>query len=240
MQPNEGGSVAAEATSHRTQAQKTPATPQSLHPARATNAVSSQLQRQHFLRILTLAVVLLLAIVAAGCSRSESLSGKTSREDALRQIATDYAASSDLAAAQVSLDKLKVANPAQLLVTLAESDLAAGVGAEEIKPLADLAGALGTHSPRLVAFSAPTAEPTQPPTATNTPVPPTATVAATNTAVPPTATRQPASPTAEPATATVEPAVTPQAIANGAANVRSGPGKNYPIIGKMSAGSRLT
>jgi uncharacterized protein YraI len=193
--------------------------------------------------ILLLFAVLTVAILSAGCAgpTGPNTSSSATREASLRGIAAEFARSGDLAQAQAELDKLKLANPGQLLVTLAEDDLSAGRAAEA-RPLTDLAHALGVESPKLVAYFAPTEEPTE----TASPAPPLQTpVAATTTAEPPTAV--PPTDTPAPATATLEPPtvtpttapVSPRVIANTNANVRGGPGRTYPVIGNLRTGQEV-
>ncbi len=182
-----------------------------------------------------LCILIAIVLLGAGCARpaADNSLSPANRDAALRQIAADYMRFGDLAQAQAALDKLGVANPAQLLLTLAESDLAAGRPREEIEPLARLADALGQRSPQLIAFLEPTSAPTPtspPPTAT--PVPPTATPRPTETAQPPTATPTPEPPTATP---TPEPQQ-PRVVAEGDVNLRSGPGRAYPVVGRLRAG----
>lgn len=158
------------------------------------------------------------------------------RDVALRQIAADYAATGDLARAQAELDKLALASPAQLLVTLAEADMNAGEPAEAIMPLARLAEALGARSPKLVAYLAPSPTPL-PPTATAMPPSPTATPTEVPTKVPteaaPTETPVPPSPSPSPT------AQTPRVVADSNVNLRSGPGRAYPVIGQLRAGQEV-
>lgn len=183
-------------------------------------------------------ILLTLVLAATGCTKSRNTGTITSpdaRDAALRQIATDFARSGDLPQAQAALDKLKLANPAQLIVSLAEADAGAGRAAGEVAPLARLAEALGARSPKLVAYLEPTAAPSPtlaPPTASPSSVPPSPTPAPslTPTAVPPTATPLP--PTASP---TLEPQK-PRVVAEGDVNLRTGPGRAYPIMGKLFAG----
>ncbi len=192
---------------------------------------------------LILCILLALAILSAGCSqaaRPDSTS-PAAREASLREIAAEFARSGDLAQAQARLAELNLPNPGQLLVMLAETDLSAGRPADDVEPLAELAQALGSNSPRLMAYFAPTALPTS----TATAVPPTATPAPATatpeppTAAPPTATPAPAA-TAEPTVAPpTETPVSPRVIANTNANVRSGPGRNYPVIGSLRTGQEV-
>lgn len=187
--------------------------------------------------ILVLCILITVAVAGAGCARSSqgAESSSSEREATLRQIASDYARSDDLAQAQAALDKMELANPAQLVLSLAEADISAGRTQAEIEPLARLADALGARSPKLIAYLAPTLAPTPTPTLvppTATPEPPTATQA-------PSATPQPLTPTPEPATATPEPQQA-RVVADNAVNLRSGPGRTYPVIGQIRAGQELT
>jgi hypothetical protein len=178
--------------------------------------------------------LLVAAVVCAGCARPQANTQTSSaeREATLRRIATEYSADRDLERAQASLDKLGLANPTQLLVTLAEQDVAQGRSRAEVEPLARLAEGLGARSPVLVAFLEPK------PTATlfppsPTPQPPSPTIAPSDTPVPPTAT---VPPTESAPTATVTPTPRPRVMAEGTANLRSGPGKSYPVVGRLTAG----
>jgi uncharacterized protein YraI len=187
--------------------------------------------------LVALCILLAFALTAVGCSKSKDSPISTSpeaRDSVLRQIAADYARSGDLSQAQVALDKLALANPAQLIVSLAETDAAAGRPTDEVVPLARLAEALGTRSPKLVAYLEPTAVPSPtaaPPTTTPTSPPsPTPAPTLTATALPPTATTLP--PTSSPTLAPQKPRV----VAEGDVNLRSGPGRAYPIMGKLLAG----
>lgn len=185
--------------------------------------------------LLALCILFAVAVAGTGCTRSadNTSSSASDREAKLRQIASDYARSEDLTLAQAALDQLGVANPGQLLLSLTETDISAGRSRDEIEPLAQLVDALGIHSPKLVAYLAPTATPTA------TPVPPTAT------ALPPTATLLPTA-TSRPLTPTPQPTVTPTAepqqarvVATSSVNLRSGPGRAYPVVGQMRANQEL-
>ncbi len=200
------------------------------------SGLRARIRRSALPGVLALCVLFAVAVAGAGCTRSSANANasKADREATLRQIASDYLRSEDLVQAQAALDKLGVANPGQLLLSLAEADIVAGRGRDEIEPLAQLVDALGIHSPKLVAYLAPTVTPTVtpvPPTATA--LPPTATLIPTATAEPPTATAEPptVTPTSEPQQARV--------IADSAINLRSGPGRTYPVIGQMRAGQEL-
>ncbi len=200
------------------------------------SGLRARIRRSALPGVLALCVLLAVTVAGAGCTRSSANANpsQADREATLRQIASDYLRSEDLAQAQAALDKLGVANPGQLLLSLAEADIVAGRGRADIEPLAQLVDALGIHSPKLIAYLAPTAMPTVtpvPPTATA--LPPTATLIPTATSEPPTATAEPptATPTPEPQQARV--------ISDSAINLRSGPGRAYPVIGQMRAGQEL-
>lgn len=182
-----------------------------------------------------LCILILLALFGGGCARPTSGSSLSpaDRDIALRQVAADYARSGDLAQAQAALNRLSIANPAQLLLTLAEADLAAGRPREQIEAMARLAEALGQRSPKLIAYLEPAVAPTP------TPIPPTATPLPPTEPPSPTPTFRPAAetPTPEPFTAT--PAAEPQqprVVADGDVNLRSGPGRGYPVVGRLRAG----
>ncbi len=207
--------------------------------------------RRLSLRAVTLCVLLLIAVAAAACASAPGGGSAESREAALRQIAAEYSASGDLARAQERLDKLNLANPGQLLVSLAEADVTAGRAREEVEASARLAEMLGARSQRLTAYLSPTVapEPTAiveptvlavtvepPPTETPAPLP---TDAPTETTVPPAET---AAPAATDAPATSSPTPEPQAarvVADGAVNLRGGPGRAYPVVGRLAAGQEV-
>lgn len=155
------------------------------------------------------------------------------RDAAIRQIAQNYSRDRDLAKAQAALGRLNLANPTQFVVTLAEQAVSDGRPAEEVIALARLAEALGGRSPKLQAYLAPTAAPTLP-AATATGVSASPTPVMTATPIPPTATSAPPTPTPT-ATATPQPAK-PRVVADNEANLRGGPGTNYPIVGKLAPG----
>ena len=120
-------------------------------------------------------ILLTLVLAATGCTKSrntDTITSPDARDAALRQIAADFARSGDLPQAQAALDKLALANPAQLIVSLAEADAGAGRATGDVAPLARLAEALGARSPKLVAYLEPTAAPSPtlaPPTASRRP-----------------------------------------------------------------------
>jgi hypothetical protein len=96
-----------------------------------------------------LCILLVFAMIATGCAKSRNTEPAVSlaaRDASLRQIAADYSRTGDLAQAQAALGKLGLANPTQLLVSQAESDVSAGLSASEIEPVARLAEALGARS----------------------------------------------------------------------------------------------
>jgi len=189
--------------------------------------------------LIAVSILLILAIIATGCAKSQSPVSKTispaERDAALRQIAVDYCRTGDLSQTQAALDKLELANPAQLIVSLAESDASAGRPAEEIAPLAQLAEALGTRSSKLIAYLEPTPAPSPtiaPPTIVPTPVPPRPTpVPSLTPTLPPTATSLP--PTATPTPQK------PRVVADGDVNLRAGPSKVFPVIGRLAAGQEV-
>jgi uncharacterized protein YraI len=187
--------------------------------------------------LVALCILLAFTMIAAGCGKSRSADTVVSpaeRDATLRQIAADYARSGDLAQAQAALDKLGLANPTQLLVSLAETDASAGFAPTEIVPMARLAEALGARSAKLIAYLEPT--PTAvPPTPVPSPVPPSPTAA-------PTATPTPEPPTVTPEPPTITPTPEPQqprAVADSDVNLRGGPGKAYPVVAKLLAGQEV-
>ncbi len=203
------------------------------HPG-ASRRITRCGRRQITPGLVALCILIAFSMIAAGCGKSRSAATAISpaaRDTALRQIAADYAQAGDLAQAQAALDKLGLANSTQLLVSLAETDASAGRPAAEIVPMARLAEALGVRSAKLIAYLEPTPT-TVPPTPIPSPIPPSPTTAptATPTTEPPTATPEP--PTITP-TSTPQ---TPRAIANSEVNLRGGPGKAYPVVGKLPAG----
>jgi hypothetical protein len=202
--------------------------------------------RRFFRFVLVLSVLFAVSIVLAACSSSTGSATveQAGREASFRQIAKDYATNGDLAAAETALDKMDLANPAQLIVSLAESDVSAGRPKQDIEPLARLAAALGARSPRLVAYLAPTAlaptpavqAPVAAPTITAVPQ---STAAPVTTPVPATATLVPtAAPTEVPPSATPPPQE-PRVLAEGSVNLRSGPDRAYPVIGRLNAGQEV-
>ena len=203
------------------------------HPGVSLRSIRSW-RRQIKPGLVVLLILAAFSMIAVGCGKSRngaSAIPPAGRDATLRQIAADYALAGDLAQAQTALDKLGLANPSQLLVSLAEADAGAGRPAAEIVPMARLAEALGVRSAKLIAYLEPT--PTAvPPTSPPSPIPPSPTAAPTT--EPPTATTEP--PTFTP-TVTLTPAPPqPRAIANSAVNLRGGPGKAYPVVGQLPAG----
>ncbi len=184
--------------------------------------------------IITLFILVAVGLGSTGCTKSTNTSAPTgaARDASLRQIAVEYARGGDLAQAEAALSELALANPAQLIVALAESDINDGRPAADVAALAQLAEALGVRSPKLVAYLQPTPEPTVA-TATAWPSPtpePSATPAA------PTATLLPTETPAPTETAVPQ---TPRVAADSAINLRSGPGRAYPVIGRMQAGQEI-
>lgn len=190
--------------------------------------------------LLAAALCLLLALASAACAGRSVTGGKLSpveRDAIIRQTALQYVKDHDIAKAQAALGRLNLANPTQFIVTMAELALSEGKPADEVTALARLAEGLGGRSPKLQAYLAPPATATPQPAPT--PAPPTARPAAAS------PTMAPAAPTAAPptaaptftatATATPEPQK-PRVVADAEANLRGGPGTNYPIVGKMTPG----
>ena len=179
-------------------------------------------------------ILLLVSLALASCAQTDRRTplSPAERDASLQRIAADYSRDADLAKAQASLDKLGLANPTQLLVTLAEQGVNEGRPPAEIAPLARLIAALGAHSPRLIAYLAPTATPVPP---SPTPVPPSPTAPPTATPLPPTAT-----PTAIPPTVAPTSTPRPRVVADKEANLRVGPGVNYPQIGQLRAGQEVS
>jgi hypothetical protein len=187
--------------------------------------------------LVALGILVAFVMIAVGCGNprnTDTAVAPTERDASLRQIAADYARGGDLALAQAALDKLGLANPTQLLVSLAEADASAGRATEEVAPMARLAAALGARSAKLIAYLEPT--PTAvPPTPIPSPVPPSPTAAPTLTPTPEPPTDTPEPPTVTP---TPEPQQ-PRAVADADVNLRGGPGKAYPVVGKLLSGQEV-
>jgi uncharacterized protein YraI len=190
-----------------------------------------------------------IAVTSVSCGRSTAKLALAERDATLRQIAADYARDGDLARAQNELAKLKLANPAQLLVITAEQSMRDNRPQQDTRQLANLAGALGAQSPLLEAYLAP--KPTPIPSASPTDIPLDLT-AALGTAAPATAAPATAVPTSaitptRAPTATVTPtgaaaptvAAKAHVVAENSANLRSGPGTAYPTVGQLKAGQAL-
>jgi uncharacterized protein YraI len=226
--------------------------PDSLHESHMKQH-RHQIRGPHSLRplsfhLFTFFVLLLLAASVAGCGSRDGASSSSGREATLRQIAAGYAQSGDLQKAQAALDKLNLANPGQLLLALAETDVSAGRTAEDVQPIASLAEALGARSQKVIAYLAPpaTAAPT---TAAGVPAVEPVVLAATiaaptqppasPTSVPPaaasTATPEPATATPAPPTNTPEPQ-NPRVLASNDVNLRGGPGKAYGVVARLRSG----
>ncbi len=196
--------------------------------------------------LFTFLALLAVVVLAAACGGREAGSASQGRDVALRQIATQYAQTGDLPQAQAALGKLNLANPGLLLVALAEADMSAGAPRDDVQAVANLAGALGARSQKLVAYLVPPAsaapvqdagpvvEPTvlsatlEAPTAAPSSTAPAPTAAPTATAVPPTATIAPPTNTPEPQN--------PRVLADADVNLRGGPGKAYGVVGRLRGG----
>jgi len=203
-----------------------------------------------------LAVVCLLTIFSlivglSGCSGGDQTAlSREEKEAQTLTIAADYTQNQDLAQAEARLADLDVANTTQWVVMLAERHIADGAvdgsadGSAElaIRPLAELADALGSRSAKIALYLAP--PPTPLPAATPT-TEPTATAKPTDTPLPPTATPEPPTPTEAPPTPTPEPSTptpTPQpqiVVKDGGVNVRSGPSTAYPLLGSLEEGQEF-
>lgn len=180
--------------------------------------------------------VLIALALAAYANRTASV-GKLSaveRDAVIRQVAVQYGKDRDIAKAQAALARLELANPTQFVVTMAEQALNDNTPADEVIALARLADGLGGRSPKLQAYLAPTATATSRPSPMRSSEPASPTVAPSPTPSASTATPVPPS-TTPTATATPEPQ-RPRVVADAEANLRGGPGTNYPIVGRMAPG----
>jgi hypothetical protein len=214
----------------------------------ADDAMLHRRWRSLFLTVLLLASAVLILAACGGRSASGAKISASERETIIRQAALQYAKDANLPKAKETIAKLNLANPAQIVLAMAEQAVNDGKPAADIAAMARLAEGLGARSPKLVAYLAPTATPSPLPRPTNTVVPP------SPTAIPPTATLEPAPatsappPTAVPAAApaaTASPTATtslpqkPRVVADSAANLRGGPGTGYPTIGQITAGKEV-
>lgn len=200
-------------------------------------------------RLVSLFVLAAGALILSGCPAGPEKTPATltapERDAQLVAIASSFAVSSDRAAADQALSALDLPNPSQSVLALAERYIAEGEDSEDTYHLVLLAQALGPISrmaEQYLAQASPAALPAagQAQAQPAAPAEPTATPSAT--AVPPTDTPQPTptaseTPTAAP-TATPTSAPSPRVVANSQANVRSGPGTAYPVIGALSGGDQ--
>jgi hypothetical protein len=206
--------------------------------------------RSLFMTVLLLASAVLILAACGGRSASGAKISASEREMIIRQAALQYARDASLPKAKETIAKLNLANPAQIILAMAEQAVNDGKPSADIAAMARLAEGLGARSPKLVAYLAPTATPSPLPRPTSTVAPP------SPTAIPPTATLEPApapppaaAPTAVPAAppaATASPTATtsplpqkPRVVADSAANLRGGPGTGYPTIGQITAGKEV-
>jgi len=188
-----------------------------------------------------LLAALVLLVTGASCAgpRQSTLSSPEARAAALSSVADSYAQTGDLDAAKAGLNKLNVANPLQMLITLGEQEANEGRPPAEVQNIADLASALGVHSSKLTAYLAPTeAPPTEAPTEPPTPVPPATPLPTVAQAVPTVAASATVSNTAT-ANPTALAAGKARVTAQNEVNLRSGPGSAYPVIGQINAGQAL-
>jgi hypothetical protein len=200
------------------------------------DAVLHQRWRSFFQTALLLAFA---ALTFAACGGKLAPGAKISvveRETIIRQAALQYAKDADMPRAKATIAKLNLANPAQIIVTMAEQSITDGKPTADVVALARLAEGLGARSPKLVAYLAPTATSSPLPRPTSTMAPP------SPTSVPPTATPEPATatPTVPAPTATASPVPQkPRVVADSAANLRGGPSTGYPMIGQMAPGKEV-
>lgn len=166
--------------------------------------------------ILLFVLVCLVSVVSgcgAGMPAASSLS-LDEKETITVEVAQNFAANRDLAAAEARLNELELPNRAQWVALVADKYLHEGRNEQETRALIGLAQAMGSSTDAMALFVAtatptstptplPTSTPTPEPTATSTPTP-TATPVPTDTPIPaPTATSRP--PTATPVRATPTP-----------------------------------
>jgi hypothetical protein len=204
-------------------------------------ADDAMLHRRWLSLFLAVSLLVSAVLILAACGARAASGAKisvTERDTIIRQAALQYARDASLPKAKETIAKLNLANPAQLVLSLAEQALNDGKPSADVVALARLAEGLGARSPKLVAYLAPTATPSPLPRPTSTVAPP------SPTAIPPTATLEPAPattapPTAAP-TATASPLPQkPRVVADSAANLRGGPGTNYPTVGQMTPGKEV-
>ena len=193
-----------------------------------------------------LAAAVLILAACGGRSASGTKVSASERDAIIRQAALQYAKDANLPKAKETIAKLNLANPAQIVLAMAEQAVNDGKPAADIAAMARLAEGLGARSPKLVAYLAPTATPSPLVRPTSTVAPP------SPTAIPPTATLAPATslppttaPTDVPTAAASPTAIAsplpqkPRVVADSAANLRGGPGTSYPMIGQMAAGKEV-
>jgi hypothetical protein len=199
-----------------------------------------------FQTLLLLASAVLILAACGGRSASGTKISAGERETIIRQAALQYVRDANLPKAKETIAKLNLANPAQIVLSMAEQAVNDGKPSADIVALARLAEGLGARSPKLVAYLAPTA--------TSSPLPrPTSTIAPPSpTTIPPPATLDPAPATLAPPSTVVAAAPTtaptatasplpqkPRVVADSAANLRGGPGTSYPTIGQMAVGKEV-
>ena len=129
-----------------------------------------------------LASAVLMLAACGGRSASGTKVSASERDAIIRQAALQYAKDANLPKAKETIAKLNLANPGQIVLSMAEQAVNDGKPAADIAALARLAEGLGARSPKLVAYLAPTATPSPLPRPTSTVAPP------SPTAIPPTAT----------------------------------------------------
>ena len=145
--------------------------------------------RSLFQTVLLLASAVLILAACGGRSASGTKISASERETIIRQAALQYVRDANLPKAKETIAKLNLANPAQIVLAMAEQAVNDGKPSADIVALARLAEGLGARSPKLVAYLAPTATPSPLPRPTSTIAPPSPTT------IPPTATLEPATAT---------------------------------------------
>ncbi|MCU0501232.1 MAG: SH3 domain-containing protein [Anaerolineae bacterium] len=213
----------------------------------ADDAMSHRRWRSLFLIVLMLASAVLSLAACGGRAASGTKVSASERYAIIRQAALQYATDANLPKAKETIAKLNLANPGQIVLSMAEQAINDGKPATDIAALARLAEGLGARSPKLVAYLAPTATPSPLPRPTSTVAPP------SPTAIPPIAPPAPATtaPTDTPTTAaspttTASPTAIasplpqkPRVVADSTANLRGGPGTGYPTVGQMAVGKEV-
>ncbi|MEA3338144.1 MAG: SH3 domain-containing protein [Chloroflexota bacterium] len=215
---------------------------------RRFNTRTEQQRRSHrHTPVAVLAVLIMAALLMSSCGpkdkKAEAL-GRLERDAAVMAIASRFAESEDLGAAQIALDELNLPNPAQSVLALAETHIVQGAESQVILSIVALAEALGPLSRMAQDYLASQSAghavaqaevaPTEAPLPTGTGVP---AATATDTPEPSATPTDTPEPTAIP---TDTPVPAPQALADSQAlNVRKGPGTLYPVAGQLGQGDSV-